>query len=137
MSFKSITPANEPCKIDRVVKDLFGAKKIRLNNAQTGIFLGKTKMVENYSLRGTKKRLKAPAKIFVNTDILFTKAMQSRELNQPTAYQGLSVHEVVYWGELGQFYYREEAAKAKANAKANAKAAAAAAAAAAAEAKAS
>ena len=50
--------------------------------------------------------------------------MQSRELKQPTAYQGLSVHEVVYWGELGQFHYREEAAKAKANAKANAKAAA-------------
>ena len=61
--------------------------------------------------------------------------MQSRELKQPTAYQGLSVHEVVYWGELGQFHYRDEAAKAKANAKANAKAAAAAAAAA--EAKAS
>ena len=34
-------------------------------------------------------------------------------------------HEVLYWGELGQFYYREEAAKAKANAKANAKAVAA------------
>ena len=126
MSFKSITPANEPCTIDRVIKDLFSARKARLNNAQTGIFLGRTKKVENYSLRGTKKKLKTPATIYVNTDLLFTKAMQSRELKQPTAYQGLSVHEVVYWGELGQFHYREEAAKAKANAKANAKAAAAA-----------
>ena len=136
MIFKSITPANEPCTIDRVIKDLFGARKARLNNAQTGIFLGRTKKVENYSLRGTKKKLKTPVTIYCNTDLLFTKTMQSRELKQPTAYEGLSVHEVVYWGELSKFHYREEAAKAKANAKANAKAAAAAAAAAA-EAKAS
>ena len=43
MIFKSITPANEPSTIDRVTKDLFGAKKSRLNNAQTGIFLGRTR----------------------------------------------------------------------------------------------
>ena len=128
MILKSITPANEPSTIDRVTKDLFGAKKSKLNNAQTGIFLGRTRNVKNYSLMGTKKKLKTPETIFCNTDLLYTKTMQSRELKQPTAYEGLSVHEVVYWGELSKFQYREEAAKAKANAKANAKAAAAAAA---------
>ena len=126
MILKSITSANEPSTINRVTKDLFGAKKSKLNNAKTGIFLGRTRNVKNYSLMGTKKKLKTPETIFCNTDLLYTKAMQSRELKQPTAYEGLSVHEVVYWGKLSKFQYREEAAKAKANAKANAKAAAAA-----------
>ena len=126
MVLKSITSANELSTIDRVTKDLFGAKKSKLNNAKTGIFLGRTRNVNNYSLMGTKKKLKTPETIVCNTDLLYTKAMQSKELKQPTAYEGLSVQEVVYWGKLRNFQYREEAAKAKANAKANAKAAAAA-----------
>ena len=60
MILKSITPANKPSTIDRVTKDLFGAKKSKLNNAQTGIFLGRTRNVKNYSLMGTKKKLKTP-----------------------------------------------------------------------------
>ena len=77
------TSAKEPSTIDTVTKDLFGAKKSKLNNAKTGIFLGRTMNAKNYSLMGTKKKLKTPETIVCNTDRLYTKGMQSKELPRP------------------------------------------------------
>ena len=112
------------CKssINRVTKDLFRVKKSKLNNAKSGMFLGRTVNAKNYSLMGSKKRLKTPDTIVCNTDRLYTKAKQYKELKQPIAYEGLSLHEILYWEKLESLQYREEAAKAKAEAKAKAKA---------------
>ena len=108
--------------INRVTKDLFGVKKSKLNNAKTGIFLGRSVKAKNYLLMGSKKKLKTPDIIVCNTDCLYSKAMQYKELKEPANYEGLSLHEILYWEMLGRFQYREEAAKAKAKAKAEAKA---------------
>ena len=119
INFESPAKKETPTKKETPAKkDLFRVQKSKLNNAKTGIFLGRSVKAKNYLLTGSKKKLKTPDIIVCNTDRLYSKAMQYKELKEPATCEGLSLHEILYWEMLGRLQYREKATKAKAEAKA-------------------
>ena len=106
--------------LKRVKKDLFGAKRSRLNNMKSPLFYSKTLNTKNYKLTGSKKWLQElDPEIYVSKG-LYSKKMQDREMKKPIVNQGISPSEMAMWGSLAKHYYIDAAAKAEATHKAKA-----------------
>ena len=100
--------------LKRVTKDLFGAQRSKLNNAKSSLFFVRILNAKDYKLTGTKKRLKSSDVVVCNTDRLYTKRKQEKELKKHTGYRGLSASQKMRWKNVANHHYRNDAANAKA-----------------------
>ena len=109
--------------LKRVTKDLFGAKKSKLNNLKSSLFFAKTLNSKVYKVNGNSKNLKSSDAMLYNADCQYSKRMQEKDFKKPFAYKGLSVSEIVRWKYLETVYKRRAGARVDAKHRAERKAA--------------